>query len=215
MTSVQHRFNTMLQRPVPLFLRLLLPPFLFLPSTLQAQEHPFLTAYTLTELPGSIRVDWTIEGGNTCDGQEVERSTDSVNFVVVHMIGGLCGDPSIPKSYTWTDEAPPELSTIHYRIKLGVEGYSSIKSIEFDQLTTSAQRFYPNPTDRMAVLLLQLPSGTAVDLVVTDAQGRTVLDLQGHNGPRIELDLLPLPAGVYTYKATGDGRRFTGSFVKA
>lgn len=202
----------MLRRPAPQLLLLCLR--LFLPPTAQAQEHPFLTAYTLTELPGSIRADWTIEGGNTCDGQEVQRSTDSVTFAVVHVIGGLCGDPSIPKSYTWTDEAPPELSTVHYRIKLGVEGYSSIKSVRFDQLTTSAQRFYPNPTDRAAVLLLKLPPGTTVDLVVTDAQGRTVLDLKGHNGPRFELDLAPLPAGVYAYQATGDGRRFTGSFVK-
>jgi hypothetical protein len=144
----------------------------------------------------------------------VERSTDGAAFTVVHTIGGLCGDPTIAKSYSWTDPSPPELSTVHYRIKLGVEGYSSIKSVVFDQLTTSAQRFYPNPTGASATLILQLAPSALVDLVVFDAQGRSVLERSGHTGPKLDLDLRTLPAGTYRYLATGEGRRFTGSFVR-
>jgi hypothetical protein len=188
--------------------------FLLFPFSLAAQEHPFLSVYTLTELDGAIRVDWTIQGGSTCDGQSVERSTDGVSFSTVHTIGGLCGDPNVPKSYVWTDEAPPELSIVHYRVKLGFDGYSSVKRVDFDQLTVSDQRFFPSPVRDEATLLLNLPNSASVDLLVFNARGATVLELTGHNGARIDLQLGTLPAGVYTYLAIASGRRFTGRFAK-
>lgn len=207
-----HRRSPGIGLPLQLPLHLLLP--LLLPLTLSGQEHPFLSAYTLTELDGAIRIDWTIQGGSTCDGQAVERSTDGVSFTTVHGIGGLCGDPNVPKSYSWTDEAPPELSTVHYRVKLGFDGYSSVKLVDFDQLTTSDQRFFPSPVRNEATLLLNLPNSASVDLLVFNARGATVLELQGHNGARIDLQLGTLPAGTYTYLAIAAGRRFTGRFVK-
>lgn len=181
---------------------------------LQAQEHPFLAAWGLTELPGAIRLDWTIAGGSTCDGQVVERSTDGVTFTDVHTISGLCGDPDIPTSYGWTDEAPPEFSQVHYRVKLGFDGYSSVKTLRFDQLRGSDQRVFPNPADRTVTLLVNLPVSASVDLVVFDARGARVLERQRHQGPRFDLDLAGWPAGTYTYLITGEGRRFTGTIVR-
>lgn len=126
-------------------------------SAARAQEHPFIAAYTLTELDGGIRVGWTIQGGSTCNGQDVERSTDGVDFVQVHRIEGICGTPSAAVLYDWFDAAPPELSTVFYSIKLGLDGYSSVKSIHFAQLNTSDQRFYPSPMEGSGTLVLDLP----------------------------------------------------------
>ena len=191
-----------------------LPLLLLLPLSLSAQEHPFLAAWGLTELQGAIRLDWTIAGGSTCDGQVVERSTDGITFTDVHTINGLCGDPNIPTSYGWTDEAPPEFSLVHYRVKLGFDGYSSVKTLRYDQLSGSDQRLFPNPTDRMVTLLVNLPASATTDLVVMDARGARVLERQRHQGPRFELDLAGWPAGTYTYLITGEGRRFTGTIVR-
>jgi hypothetical protein len=182
--------------------------------SVNAQEHPYIAAYALTEFDGGIRVNWTILGGSTCDGQEVERSTDGTTFASVHRIEGLCGDPFIARSYEWVDQAPPEFSTVYYRVKLGVDGYTSIKSVVFDQLTSSDQRFFPSPMANEATLLLNIPSGTPVDLRIWDGTGRLVWERLGIPGPKIELALPTGPAGVYTYTAIGLGRRFSGRFVR-
>jgi hypothetical protein len=182
--------------------------------TLQAQEHPFLAAWELTELEGAIRLDWTILGGSTCDGQVVERSSDGVNFTAVHTISGLCGDPNIALGYSWTDASPPEFSVVHYRVMLGLEGYSSVKAIRFDQLRETDLRVFPDPADAWITLVVDLPGSASVDLTVFDAQGRRMLEWRGHQGPRFELDLANWPAGTYAFLAEGDGRRFTGRFVR-
>jgi hypothetical protein len=180
----------------------------------RAQEHPFLAEYTVQRVDGSIHIDWTILGGNTCDGQEVERSTDGIHYVAVHRIEGLCGDPLVPRRYDWFDTAPPELSLLRYRVKLGTDGYSSVKTVLFEQLRTTEQRFYPSPTTGEATLLLNLAPGTAVALQVLDLAGRVLLDLVDLPGPLLRLDLGALPQGTYIYRAEAEGRAFVGRFVK-
>jgi hypothetical protein len=180
-----------------------------------AQEHPFIAVYTLLELDGSIRIDWTIQGGSTCDGQDVERSTDGIDYTAVHRISGICGDPAFAVPYDWLDNAPPEFSTVYYRIKLGSDGYSSVKSVDFAQLTTTLQRFFPSPVRDQATLALNISSGDLVDLRILDASGRLVIEQLGAAGPVIVLQLFSLPQGSYTYLATSSGRRFVGRFVKA
>lgn len=180
----------------------------------QGEEHPFIESFTVAVQEGRALVHWVMKGGSTCDGSAVERSVNDGPFAVAHRIEGLCGDPDTPVAFSWADEDPPELSTLRYRIQLGTEGRSSVKTVRFEQLTRSAQRFYPSPTSGPATLLLRVPSSARVAIAITDAAGRTVLRREGVHGPRHELDLRQLPAGAYAYAAEADGQRFTGRFVK-
>lgn len=180
----------------------------------QSGEHPFIESFELAVQEGRVLVQWVMKGGSTCDGSAVERSIDGVSFDVVHRIDGLCGDPSVAVPFSFADEDPPELSTLHYRIELGSEGRSSVKSVRFEQLTRSEQRFFPSPTRGEATLLLNVPQGEAVELRVIDAGGRVVMERDGLTGNRHALDLHDLGAGVYSYVAVTDGRRFSGRFVK-
>ncbi|HQV52626.1 MAG: T9SS type A sorting domain-containing protein [Flavobacteriales bacterium] len=182
-------------------------------ATIRAQEHPFIAHNELTELTGGIRVDWTIQGGSTCNGQAVERSADGINFTEVHHIEGICGDPTNAVAYQWFDESPPELSTVFYRIQLGFEGYSSVRSVEYEQIESSDQRFYPSPMNDVATLLLKVPFGTVVDLTIWNSSGQLVHQ-QTTNGGKVDLVLPGLLAGVYTYQASGDSKVFKGRFVK-
>ncbi|MBZ0206217.1 MAG: T9SS type A sorting domain-containing protein [Flavobacteriales bacterium] len=180
-----------------------------------AQEHPFLSAYALTELPDGVLVNWTIHGGSTCDGQEVQRSTDSLHFSVVHTIQGICGSPDASTPYTWFDPSPPELSRAFYRLKLGFDGYSSVKSVFFAQLNASEQRFFPNPASNVATLVVDAKPNTPLDLSVFDGSGRLVVRLTGVNGPTVDVPVRQLPAGLYTYRvSTVAGRSFSGRFAK-
>lgn len=182
-------------------------------ASIRAQEHPFIAHYALTELSGGILIDWTIQGGSTCNGQAVERSTDGINFTEVHHIAGICGDVSNAVPYQWFDGGPPELSTVFYRIQLGFEGFSSVKSLVYEQIETSDQRFFPSPMKEEATLLLKVPIGTAVELIVWNSSGQMVHQ-QTTIGGKFDLVLSGLLAGVYTYQASGDSKLFTGRFVK-
>lgn len=182
------------------------------PLLLEAQEHPFIAHYELTELDGAIRIDWSLLGGS-CDGQDVERSTDGSTFSSVHRIDGICGGSSEPVPYTWTDPLPPEFTTVYYRVKLGVEGFTSVKSVLFDQLTESEQLFFPSPTKGEATLVLNVRSSAAADLFIWDASGRSVHVRIGIPGPVIGISLPGAAAGAYSYRAVSEGRVFDGRFV--
>lgn len=179
-----------------------------------AQEHPFLSTYSLTELPNGVLVNWTIYGGSTCDGQQVERSTDSLSFVTVHTIQGICGSPESSTPYTWFDPSPPELSKVFYRLKLGFDGYSSVKSVLFQQLNESVQRLFPNPVEAATTLVINVPLNTAVDLHIRNSTGSVVWERLAQPGPSIEMNLNALSSGLYFYQAEGNGRTFNGKFVK-
>lgn len=186
---------------------------LLAPFCLAAQEHPLIASYELTELDGAIRIDWSIQGG-TCNGQDVERSTDAINFANVHHIEGICGGSGAPVPYNWTDASPPEYTTMYYRVKLGIEGYTSVMSVNFDQLTTSDQRFFPSPMNGEATLVLNVSGNAAVDLFIWDASGRMLQQLEGVPGPTLTIALPGAAPGVYPYRAISDGRVFDGRFVR-
>lgn len=191
----------------------LLPLVLAGPAVL-AQEHPYISAYALTELDGAIRIDWTISGGNTCNGQDVERSTDGVTFINIHRIEGICGNAGAAVPYDWIDDAPPELSTVYYRVKLGFDGYTSVKSVFFGQLITSDQRFFPSPMNGEATLLLRVSSRAPVNVRIWNSSGVSVFERTGLDGPSIPIPLPNAPAGLYYYRADSEGRIFTWSFVR-
>jgi len=180
----------------------------------QSDEHPFIRTFTLTVLDGRVQVDWTMQGGSTCDGSEVLRSTDGVGFSVIHRIEGICGDPILDVPFGYRDDSPPELSRIYYRINLGLEGYSSIKFVDFAQLTESQQRFFPSPVRTTATLVLNVPGSARVDLGIFDMGGRSVWERKGMVGREHMLELGFLQAGVYLYVADVAGRRFQGRFAK-
>lgn len=180
----------------------------------QSNEHPFIRSFDLTVLDGRILVAWTMQGGSTCDGSEVLRSTNGGDFTAVHRLEGICGDAVLDVPFSWMDDSPPELSTLSYRIKLGNEGFSSIKSVDFAQLTTGQQRFFPSPMREEATLLLNVPASARVDLLIFDMNGRIVWEQEGLVGREHRIVLPGLRAGLYGYVARTGGRSYEGRFVK-
>lgn len=180
----------------------------------QPAEHPFIESFSATVQEGRILVQWVMKGGSTCDGSAVERAVNGGPFAVAHRIEGLCGDPEVAVPYAWADAAPPELSTVSYRIALANEGRSTERTVEFRQLLATDQRVFPSPTEGEATLLLRVPLSARVDLVVRDAAGRVVLRQEGLSGREHRMDLGPMVPGTYTYEAVADGRRFVGRVVR-
>lgn len=179
----------------------------------QGQEHPYIDGFTLQEMTSGVMIDWNIRGGNTCEGMDVERSLDSLHFEAVHRFEGICGNVDRPMPYRFFDPDPPGFRKIHYRIKLGSVGYSSVKGLFVQQLKESDHRFYPNPVRKEATLLLYTVTGT-VDLRIFDARGSLVRTFNTRTGPELKLDLADLPSGIYLYEAFDPTQRVRGRFIK-
>ena len=187
---------------------------LLIATSASAQEHPFLSEFTLTENTGSITLQWTLVAGSTCAGTKVERSLNGVDFSLVHEIFGVCGAIEQPVTYSWIDPAPPEFSTVYYRLQLGTNGSSSIRSLQFTQLVTTDQRAYPSPSSSMVTIAVRVAQQAEVDLRIWNSAGKLLIERIGEVGPTHEFNVKTLPAGVYTYDAVSDGKHFSGRFVK-
>ncbi len=181
---------------------------------LENAEHPFIKSFTLTVQDGTVQVDWVMQGGSSCDGNEVLRSTNGVDFQRVHRLNGICGDPIVDVPFSWRDGTVPEYNTVYYRIGLGIDGFSSVKSVDLIQFPGRSHHFFPSPMSGHATLLLNVQNSTQVDLVIMDALGKVVLERNGLTGREHQTELPYAAPGIHTYIAIADGRRFTGRFVK-
>lgn len=179
----------------------------------QAQEHPFLSTFTATVREERVVLEWTMVAGSTCDGTQVERSVNGGDWAQVGGISGLCGDVNAPVPYDWTDDAPQELSTLAYRLKLGAQGYSSIRQVRFERLTSREHLAFPSPAHEHVVLLFREPGTAEGVLDVFDQKGRPVLTSVSVRGDRAELDVRNWPVGIHHYRATYGGRVHAGRFA--
>ena len=106
-------------------MKLLLSIALFLPMSLFGQEHPILNYFSANLGDNDVYLSWEIMGGGQCNGIQILRSTDSLNYVEIGDVQGVCGSPDFAQQYDFTDESPVENSINYYRLELGVQGFSS------------------------------------------------------------------------------------------
>ena len=178
-----------------------------------AQEHPFLSDFTVTVREEQVLLEWTMVAGTTCDGTQVERSVNGGDWSAIGGISGLCGDVNAPVAYDWTDESPLELSTLAYRLKLGAQGYSSTMQVRFERLTAREHIAFPSPAHDRVVLLFREPGTAEGTLDVYDRSGRPVVASLSVRGDRVELDVRAWKSGVHHYRATYGGRVHAGRFT--
>lgn len=97
---------------------------------LKAQETESLDAITALENNGKVYLKWIIKEGNTCNGIRVLRSNDSLNFINIGQISGICGSATEKTSYEFIDENPELNIRNYYTIEMGSLGFSKIISID-------------------------------------------------------------------------------------
>lgn len=190
--------------------------FLLFPAAwVQAQEHPYLSRFELIGQQGAVRLEWTMVAGNTCINTEIWRGTDPNALERIGVISGLCGSITSPVDYTYTDNVPPELSTLYYRLVLGIAGASSTQSIVFDQLVDSEIRIVAFPMDHGIDVHLAVPLNAEVDLNCWTMDGKLVYTASGLRGHRHHVPVPTNASGAMILQAISNGRSITGRFVLA
>ena len=109
-----------------------------------AQHNPILDNFTVFENNGKVYLNWTIISGSTCNGIQIYRSTDSINYIQVGSIAGICGSSSTAVNYNFTDNNPEKNKINYYRLELGSNGSSEILSVEIIDIESGYQ-IRPNP----------------------------------------------------------------------
>ena len=109
-----------------------------------AQHNPILDNFNVFKNNGKVFLNWTIISGSTCNGIQIYRSTDGINFMQVGSIAGICGSSSTAVNYNFTDNNPEKNKINYYRLELGNNGSSEILSVKIIDIESGYQ-IRPNP----------------------------------------------------------------------
>jgi len=170
-----------------------------------------LAGFTATVGDGIVRLRWrtVTETGNA--GFDVQRRTAGAEWKTLGRVDGA-GTTTEPKSYRFTDPAPPyDAEVLTYRLRQvdldGTVTFSSEQSIKVGGPSRlEIQGTYPNPVRSAARVRVAVPQGIAdAHLTLFDLLGREVRRLAVTEAGRQEIRLQTgtLPSGMYLLRLTG------------
>jgi hypothetical protein len=188
----------------------------FLLSTFAwGQNVTFVSDFDLLEVQDGVFVNWQIDSGYTCQGVDILRSENGVDFVEVGHISGVCGSLTKPVSYSFLDEEPIANEDSYYRLKINGYGFTEILSIHYIELSEEGLLIYPNPANAEDVWVRFNNSNQEEVLI-------TVVSIEGQfmqqtitTSNEFQLSSLTLTKGMYLISIqSADGRiNSTGKLV--
>lgn len=180
--------------------------------------------FTATKRDNDGLLTWSVENESpVTDRYEVERSFNGLDF------GKFASVPAknnglTANTYLLTDANLSGLRAsggiIYYRIKQidkdGQAVYSEIRSIRLDSKSFTVG-VYPNPVKDVAVLSIDLLDNEAISLLIIDAAGKQVqqMQVQGVRGLNVKkVNMAAMPSGTYQFKIRTAAEVKTLSVVK-
>lgn len=142
---------------------------LFLCGNLFGQSG-ILKGFTGFQQGTSIQLSFTIKGGNTCLGTDIQRSADSIQFTTIGSIAGICGSNDKDETYTFKDEAPLVNQPNYYRLILGQLGNSEFISVPYLDYSEGLVIF-PNPVTESTLVYFANEKNESSTIKIFDAGG--------------------------------------------
>ncbi len=162
------------------------------------RSQSILSSFDIGLSQGNVLLAWTIKSGSTCNGMQVFRSQDSVNFVLIEDIQGVCGSLSSSVSYTFTDHTPILNAVNYYKIDFGGQEQSSILGIEVINVLSNSFVLRPNPVTGASDLYFENDNQNEVVLKVFDDFGDVIYKSQT-NSNKFVLDSTSFSDGLYYF----------------
>lgn len=186
---------------------------LLLSATAPAQTaDDILSKFFTVQQVDEVLIRWTITAGNTCEDTYIERSLDGISFERIGLISGVCGSPDQPVTYDFYDTMPAPNRINHYRLVLGLYGYTMPQSTEFIVLNDMGYSIQPNPMADKATIIFRNPIKEEFRFMVYDVSGKTVLDFTT-TGDRVTVYRNELGSGVYVFALEGKDVYLQGKLV--
>lgn len=193
--------------------RLILLCFYLVMATFSTFAQTFVIGFKVQQAGNTVKIEFTIPGGITCNGMDVLRSTDSVNFELALSIAGVCGSTSDDVFYSFTDEQPILNSDNFYKIDLKQIGYSNTLKIHvFDQTFNTS--VFPNPAKSSAEVFFSPDYGRSADVIVFSLEGKMVIQ-KTNVGNSFSIGTEFLEKGVYYLQIlTNQQKKLSAVFIK-
>ena len=147
---------------------------------------------------GQVLLAWTIKSGSTCNGMQIYRSQDSIEYELIEDIQGVCGDLSSPVSYTFTDSEPEPNTTNYYKISFGGTQESNVLSIDVYNILNNSYLLKPNPVTGISDLYFNNDNQNELVLKVYGDFG-DVIYTDTTNSTKFILDRSHFASGMYYF----------------
>ncbi len=163
-----------------------------------------------------VDLNWTTANEKNNSYFSIERSLDATNYESIGKVNGA-GNSNTPKSYQYADFNPAK-GISYYRIKQvdfnGLETYSQIRTIRFDQLIGWIS-YYPNPVSNTLTFNLSQTNALDIDINIVNSLGQSVWknNLKPQLSNEYTLDVSNWSKGVYFVNVKIDGKTTTSKLV--
>jgi len=180
----------------------------------QAQTDPILGKFSLSESNGQVSMYWQILAGRTCNGIQIFRSTDKVNYARIGFIGGICGSVTEPVNYFFVDTTPVLNMINYYYLEFGGVGTSHVIAVEIVDKRNGGYQIRPHPIQSAGRIYFEAIGGEVYILRVYDVLGHELFSDETSTS-FFEINASTLPPGCYTFSilAAGSARRFAGKLL--
>jgi hypothetical protein len=171
-----------------------------------AQETIILDGFSGIAQARAVQLHWVISAGQSCNGTNIERSIDTLNWEEIGDIPGICGNSSDPVPYNFTDDSPVSNTVNYYRLELGGQGYSPVTGVPYYNFAGQGHVLIPNPAREMVTLYFSASAAEKFTVSFFDIKGQLVWQDTG-NGGKKELDVSQLPDGNYIFVIYRKGKK--------
>ncbi|CAN5479792.1 hypothetical protein BH11BAC2_BH11BAC2_21810 [soil metagenome] len=168
-----------------------------------SQISPIIGDFSLYENRGNVYLNWQIIAGSNCNGIQIWRSTDSLEFTQIHDIPGVCGNISTPQNFDFTDKNPVKNKTNYYRLELGNTGPSEVLSIEIIAIENGFQ-VRPNPIADYAKIYFDNNINILSQLIIYNLHGQNIFSLATKEN-FFEVSTENLQSGIYFFTIGTEG----------
>ena len=187
--------------------------FLLLISFAGKSQSGYLSVFTAQQINDSVLLSITVNAGNLCNGLDIQRSTDAINYISIGDIQGICGSPNDDVSYTFIDKSPVFNKIIYYRVNTPGYGYSQVASILLRKFSSFDYFLYPNPASVYFNLEFENNDRSSCDISIHNTSGNIVYKTTT-NEKIVRVDTKKLDAGVYLFSVLKNNQKqITGKFL--
>lgn len=173
-----------------------------------------LSTFTVKELNGNNKLNWTTASEQNSRHFEVERNYNGKDFFSIGTVAAV-GNSNSNQQYSFTDVAPFEIS--YYRLKqTDIDGKFEYSNIVTAKLVAIRQiMIYPNPfVNDLISIKSSLLSDPHAQVRLFDINGRiTAISFTGSGSQRTG-NLSSLPKGIYLVQIECRGKTFSRKIVK-
>jgi len=163
------------------------------------QKHPILANFSISEFKCDVFLRWSILAGSSCDGIQIYRSTDSINYTEIGSINGICGSVEYEQPYDFTDNNPVKNKINYYRLELGLQGFSQIVSVEIFEIETNGYQIRPHPANNETKIYFNNNKRQEQRFILYNNNGIEVFTTTT-NDNFLELNTVLLQSGIYFFK---------------